>query len=377
MNALYAFSGDPITRGHLDLIERAYRLFSNLTIGIGVNPEKKYTFTLEERLEMVRHCTKHLPNIKVISYTGLLSDFVYENNIDIVVRGIRNSKDLNDEYNLHLACKSQGMPFEIIPLFTAPELSHVSSSVVKAMTKEQGKLIPFVPMYIKQKLEERMLNQYIVSVTGTIGAGKSYITEKFVELGTLKGIEVHNIDLDKISHDILSTLQEPKYIELRKTIINTFGESVGNPDSTINRRAWGEIVFNDSSKLEKLDELMQGPIEERMRREMYGKKGLILINAALLLEKNLLHYSNNRILIVTVNEEKQRERLSARGLSGDQITRRISSQLGNDAKINLAQNIIDTEHEGIVWSFDSSDEKAESIEKMLEKILKDINYPRT
>ena len=377
MNALYAFSGDPITRGHLDLIERAYRLFSNLTIGIGVNPEKKYTFTLEERLEMVRHCTKHLPNIKVTSYTGLLSDFVYENNIDIVVRGIRNSKDLNDEYNLHLACKSQGMPFEIVPLFTAPELSHVSSSVVKAMTKEQGKLIPFVPMYIKQKLEERMLNQYIVSVTGTIGAGKSYITEKFVELGTLKGIEVHNIDLDKISHDILSTLQEPKYIELRKTIINTFGESVGNPDSTINRRALGEIVFNDSSKLEKLDELMQGPIEERMRREMYGKKGLILINAALLLEKNLLHYSNNRILIVTVNEEKQRERLSARGLSGDQITRRISSQLGNDAKINLAQNIIDTEHEGIVWSFDSSDEKAESIEKMLEKILKDISYTRT
>ena len=377
MNALYAFSGDPITRGHLDLIERAYRLFSNLTIGIGVNPEKKYTFTLEERLEMVRHCTKHLPNIKVTSYTGLLSDFVYENNIDIVVRGIRNSKDLNDEYNLHLACKSQGMPFEIVPLFTAPELSHVSSSVVKAMTKEQGKLIPFVPMYIKQKLEERMLNQYIVSVTGTIGAGKSYITEKFVELGTLKGIEVHNIDLDKISHDILSTLQEPKYIELRKTIINTFGESVGNPDSTINRRALGEIVFNDSSKLEKLDELMQGPIEERMRREMYGKKGLILINAALLLEKNLLHYSNNRILIVTVNEEKQRERLSARGLSGDQITRRISSQLGNDAKINLAQNIIDTEHEGIVWSFDSSDEKAESIEKMLEKILTDISYTRT
>ena len=377
MNALYAFSGDPITRGHLDLIERAYRLFSNLTIGIGVNPEKKYTFTLEERLEMVRHCTKHLPNIKVTSYTGLLSDFVYENNIDIVVRGIRNSKDLNDEYNLHLACKSQGMPFEIVPLFTAPELSHVSSSVVKAMTKEQGKLIPFVPMYIKQKLEERMLNQYIVSVTGTIGAGKSYITEKFVELGTLKGIEVHNIDLDKISHDILSTLQEPKYIELRKTIINTFGESVGNPDSTINRRALGEIVFNDSSKLEKLDELMQGPIEERVRREMYGKKGLILINAALLLEKNLLHYSNNRILIVTVNEEKQRTRLSTRGLSEDQITRRINSQLGNEAKINLAQNIINTEKDGIIWTFDSSDEKAESIEKMLERILKDINYPRT
>ena len=377
MNALYAFSGDPITKGHLDLIERAYRLFSNLTIGIGVNPEKKYTFTLEERLDMVRHCTKHLPNIKIVSYSGLLSDFVYENNIDIVVRGIRNSKDLNDEYNLHLACKSQGMHFEIVPLFTAPELSHVSSSVVKAMTKEQGKLIPFVPIYVKQKLEERMLEQYIVSVTGTIGAGKSYITEKFVELGNSKGVEVHNIDLDKISHDILSTLQEPKYIELRKIIINTFGESVGNPDGTINRKVLGEIVFNSEEKLQILDELMQGPIEERMRREMYGKKGLILINAALLLEKNLLHYSNNKILIVTVNEEKQRVRLANRGLNEEQITRRISSQLNNDAKINLAQSIIDTEKEGYVWTFDSSDEKSESIEEMFETILKDINYPRT
>ena len=372
MNALYAFSGDPITKGHLDLIERAYRLFSNLTIGIGVNPEKKYTFSLEERLEMVRHCTKHLPNIKITSYTGLLSDFVYENNIDIVVREIRNSKDLNDEYNLHLACKSQGMHFEIVPLFTAPELSHVSSSVVKAMTKEQGKLIPFVPMYVKQKLEERMLGQYIISVTGTIGAGKSYITEKFVELGKSKNIEVHDIDLDKISHDILSTLQEPKYIELRKNIIDTFGEDVGNLEGTINRKVLGEIVFNDSAKLQILDELMQGPIEERMRREMYGKKGLILINAALLLEKNLLHYSNNRILIVTVDKEKQSERLGARGLTQEQITRRISSQLGNEEKINLAQNLINIENEGKIWTFDSSHENFEDIETMFETIIHDI-----
>ena len=372
MNALYAFSGDPITKGHLDLIERAYCLFSNLTIGIGVNPEKKYTFSLEERLEMVRHCTKHLPNIRITSYTGLLSDFVYENNIDIVVRGIRNSKDLNDEYNLHLACKSQGMHFEIVPLFTAPELSHVSSSVVKAMTKEQGKLIPFVPMYVKQKLEERMLGQYIISVTGTIGAGKSYITEKFVELGKSKNIEVHNIDLDKISHDILSTLQEPKYIELRKNIIDTFGEDVGNLEGTINRKVLGEIVFNDSAKLQILDELMQGPIEERMRREMYGKKGLILINAALLLEKNLLHYSNNRILIVTVDKEKQSERLGARGLTQEQITRRISSQLGNEEKINLAQNLINIENEGKIWTFDSSHENFEDIENMFETIIHDI-----
>ena len=372
MNALYAFSGDPITKGHLDLIERAYCLFSNLTIGIGVNPEKKYTFSLEERLEMVRHCTKHLPNIRITSYTGLLSDFVYENNIDIVVRGIRNSKDLNDEYNLHLACKSQGMHFEIFPLFTAPELSHVSSSVVKAMTKEQGKLIPFVPMYVKQKLEERMLGQYIISVTGTIGAGKSYITEKFVELGKSKNIEVHDIDLDKISHDILSTLQEPKYIELRKNIIDTFGEDVGNLEGTINRKVLGEIVFNDSAKLQILDELMQGPIEERMRREMYGKKGLILINAALLLEKNLLHYSNNRILIVTVDKEKQSERLGARGLTQEQITRRISSQLGNEEKINLAQNLINIENEGKIWTFDSSHENFEDIEKMFETIIHDI-----
>ena len=372
MNALYAFSGDPITKGHLDLIERAYRLFSNLTIGIGVNPEKKYTFTLEERLEMVRHCTKHLPNIKITSYTGLLSDFVYENNIDIVVRGIRNSKDLNDEYNLHLACKSQGMHFEIVPLFTAPELSHISSSVVKAMTKEQGKLIPFVPMYVKQKLEERMLGQYIVSVTGTLGAGKSYITEKFVELGKSKNIEVHNIDLDKISHDILSILQEPKYIELRKNIIDTFGEAVGNSNGTINRKVLGEIVFNDSAKLQILDELMQGPIEERMRREMYGKKGLILINAALLLEKKLLHYSNNKILIVTVDKEKQSKRLEARGLSQEQITRRISSQLDNEKKINLAQNLINIENEGKIWTFDSSHENFEDIEKMFEAIIHDI-----
>lgn len=327
MNALYAFSADPITKGHLDLIERAYRLFPNLTIGIGVNPEKKYTFTLDERLDMLKHCTRHLPNIKVVSYSGLLIDFVYENNIDVVIRGIRNSKDLDDEYTLHLAQKSQGMKFETIPLFTAPEFSHVSSSVVKAMAKEQGKLLSFVPMYVKQKLEEKILGQHILSVTGTIGSGKSYVTEKFVELGKSKGIEVHNIDLDRISHDILSTLKEPKYIQVRENIVEAFGENVKNPDGSINRKSLGEIVFNNSEKLALLDEIMQSPIEERMRREMYGKKGLILINAALLLEKRLLHYSNNNVLIVTVNEEKQHERLKLRGLTEEQISHRVSSQL--------------------------------------------------
>jgi pantetheine-phosphate adenylyltransferase len=85
--AIYAFSGDPITFGHIDIVERAASVFDEVVVGIGVNPEKEYTFDLEERTEMARRSLSHLSNVKVVSFKGLLVDYAYENDIHVIIKG--------------------------------------------------------------------------------------------------------------------------------------------------------------------------------------------------------------------------------------------------------------------------------------------------
>lgn len=373
VKAIYAFSGDPITNGHVDVIRRAYKYFPNLVVGIGVNPSKKYTFSLEERIEMAKHCVRDLPGVEVVSYEGLLVDYAYEHNIEVIIRGIRNSQDFEYEYNFYLSSKAQGIPCETFPIFTNPELSHISSSVVKAYAKEQGKIDSFVDLYVKKKIEERLLGQYIVAVTGSIGCGKSYVSNKFVELGKTSNIPVHDIDLDKISHEILSTLDSEQYVKIRSDIARFFkdnyDEEVQNPDGSIDRKAVGTIVFADSKAKKFLDDVMRPAIEARMRKEMYGKKGLILINAALVVENDLLHYSNNNVIVITADKKIQEKRLKARNYSDEQIKHRIKSQLTSQKKLDKAHKKINECKQGMAWILDTSAENDENIIKLFNHIV--------
>ena len=109
VKALYALSGDPITRGHIHIIERAAKLFTELTVGIGINPAKKYLFALEERLELAKVALSAYKNVKVVAFRGLLVDYAYENNISVIVRGLRNSDDFTMEFMLHQIGESQKM----------------------------------------------------------------------------------------------------------------------------------------------------------------------------------------------------------------------------------------------------------------------------
>ena len=95
--ALYAGSFDPLTLGHLDIIERAANLFDQVVIGVVVNLEKKTMFTFEERMEMIKEATAHLENVTVDMCDGLLADFVNKNKFNVVVRGLRGMSDFDSE----------------------------------------------------------------------------------------------------------------------------------------------------------------------------------------------------------------------------------------------------------------------------------------
>lgn len=368
-SAIYAFSGDPITYGHLDIIERAAKIFDRLVVAIGVNPAKSYLFSLEERTQMAKKSLLFLKNVEVMSFTGMLVDFAYENNIDVIVKGVRSSKDFEYEMSLHSLGESQQLGIDTFILFAKPSLAHISSSAVKDIQREQGLIQDYVPAYVKQCVEAKISGQYLVGLTGEIGSGKSYVGEKMLELARKKGIEAHNIELDHLSWQIQEDLQEEKYALVRKKITDLFGAEVAKADGSINRKVLGEIVFADQEKLKKLNEIMATPILVRLRRELKDKKGLIFLNAALLVEASMSQLVNYNMLLLSVSEKFQQERLLGRGLNQEQIQRRLQSQYNFLNKKKHLEDNIAKYGQGKLWILENDSAKEQDVQKTLDSIL--------
>ncbi len=157
--ALYAGSFDPITSGHLNIIERASRMFDSLTVAVVVNPNKKGFFTIDERIEIVKKVTEHLPNVSVDKFNGLLADYVNSNGFAALIRGLRSTTDFENEVQMaQMNARLFRGDTEIVFLMTDPEYSFISSSIVKEVASLGGSVDGLVPEYvvsrIRSKLEE-------------------------------------------------------------------------------------------------------------------------------------------------------------------------------------------------------------------------------
>ncbi len=353
--AMYAFSGDPITYGHINIIERAAKAFDEVIVGIGVNPNKKYTFTLEERTAMAKQAVAGLKNVEVVSFTGLLVSYAYEKGIHVLVKGVRDSKDFDYEMLLHQAGESQKLGIDTHLLPARQDLIHVASSVVKSILIEQGDVHTYVPIHVQQTLYAKMLGQYPVAITGEPGVGKSYIGRLFAAWGKAHNICVHNIDLDYIAYQILGELTDPVYRKIRAKVAQEFGEAVVAEDGCIDRKALGEIVFNEANALNRLNAIMEIPISVRLKREMHHKRGIIVINSALIAESDMLHLCNNNVILVTTSREIQKMRLRSKGFTDRQIERRLNNRYYTaDDKKRLIQRKIKEQHHGTIWTVDNS-----------------------
>lgn len=375
--AMYAFSGDPIHYGHIDIIERAAKAFDKVIVGFGVNARKQYLFSLEERTEMARRSLAHLPNIEIISFGGLLVDYAYEHGIPVIVKGVRSLSDFDYENVLHHIGKSQKLGIDTHVLFAKPEFAHISSSIVKEMQINQGMIHEYVPLYVKQCLEARISKQYIVGVTGEIASGKSYVSKMFEDIGRENGIPVYNIELDDITHHILTDLKEPVYQEVRETIVKTFGGNTRNSDGTINRKALGEIVFNNSEKLEALNRIMYNPLLVRLRRELFGKEGLMLLNAALIAESRMSYLCNNNVVLVYTDKKSQERRLKSRELTEQQIRTRLASQYNFEQKKEAVEAAVKEHKHGKTWVINNSDNYSrELVKQAFDDIIKCLGMRR-
>ncbi|QTE23802.1 pantetheine-phosphate adenylyltransferase [Polaribacter cellanae] len=148
--AIFPGSFDPITLGHFDIIARGVTLFDELIIAIGVNSDKKYMFTLEERKKFIEECFKHNPKIKVVTYKGLTVDFCQKNNVDFILRGLRNPADF--EFEKAIAHTNRDLaPIETVFLLTAASTSYISSSIVRDVIRNHGDYTKLVPKPVRVK----------------------------------------------------------------------------------------------------------------------------------------------------------------------------------------------------------------------------------
>ncbi|MBP7848446.1 dephospho-CoA kinase [Patescibacteria group bacterium] len=130
----------------------------------------------------------------------------------------------------------------------------------------------------------------------------------------------------------MSEAPEPGYEAVRQQLCNEFGEEIRSADGFINRKVLGRIIFADPVKRKKLDDIIATPFLVKVRKEMMGKKGIILLNGALLVESGLNRLANNNIVLLDTDSETQKERLGGRGHSAEEIEQRIASQLSSREK---------------------------------------------
>lgn len=146
---------DPITNGHLDIIERAARIFDVVYVTIFPNPDKAALFTIEERLEMVREATAGIANVVVESADGLVSEYVRKKGIAVVIRGLRAVTDFEYEFQMAQMNSHLNARLETFFMMTRPEHAYLSSSIVKTVARYGGSVSGLVPEFVEARLREK------------------------------------------------------------------------------------------------------------------------------------------------------------------------------------------------------------------------------
>jgi len=156
VKAIYPGTFDPVTNGHADLIERASRLFGEVIVGIAASPSKKPRFDLAQRVELLEAVTKHLPNVTVVGFSGLLVDFAKKHQANVLIRGLRAVSDFEYEFQLANMNRRLSPDLESVFLTPAEENSFISSTLVKEVALHNGDVSQFVHPVVKQALESSL-----------------------------------------------------------------------------------------------------------------------------------------------------------------------------------------------------------------------------
>jgi pantetheine-phosphate adenylyltransferase len=153
--AIYPGTFDPITRGHIDIAERASGIFTKVIAIVSVNPNKNSLFTDDERLELARESLKHLPKVEVIKYSGLIVDALRDYNASTIIRGIRAVSDIDYEFQMAFTNRKMNGAAETVFLMPSAEYTYLSSSLVRNLAQFNGDISGLVTPVVESALTEK------------------------------------------------------------------------------------------------------------------------------------------------------------------------------------------------------------------------------
>ena len=154
--ALYPGTFDPVTHGHLDIMERALRIFDRLIVAVAVNPYKQPLFTVEERVEMIQEETEKWTHLRVEPFDGLLIDYARNKGAHSIIRGLRAVSDFEYEFQMALTNRSLDSDIETVFLMPSEQYTYLNSTIVKEIAHLGGNVSQFVPKGVEKRLSKRL-----------------------------------------------------------------------------------------------------------------------------------------------------------------------------------------------------------------------------
>jgi len=301
---LVALSADPITNGHLDLIRRAKDQCRELVVLIANNERKAstYTYSLEERVRMTERAVREagIRYATVVGSSGLLVDVYLHQGCDRLFRGVRNAKDLeyeDEQAELNRLILPQ---VEIEYLQAARDLHIVSSSMVKGFVLQRLDVDKFVPMFVKQSLEERLLNQYRIGVTGCISVGKTWVAAEMARLAAFEKFGGKHINIDKLLRDVYDE-DSPGAQSVRDELARRFGVSILSDDRLlVNRKRLAEALFVYGADQHRafVTELTMPHVARKYREALADASGLVVVEWAQTAEMGMGTWTSNNVIVV-------------------------------------------------------------------------------
>jgi pantetheine-phosphate adenylyltransferase len=161
--AVYPGSFDPLTNGHVDIIERGTHLFDKIVVAILVNVDKSPLFSMQERVDIVREVFKGRPNVEVDTFDGLLVDYVAKRNADVIVRGLRALSDFETEFQMALMNRRLNPDIETVFMMPAEQYTYISSRLIKEVFSLGGQVRGLVPEIVERRLREKQRGNVHVS----------------------------------------------------------------------------------------------------------------------------------------------------------------------------------------------------------------------
>ena len=153
--AVYPGTFDPITNGHIDIIERGLRIFDKILVTVAVNPGKTPLFSLEERLDLIEQSIGKVENVEVAQFDGLVADYLKSVNATAMIRGLRAISDFEYEFQMSLMNRKLNEEFETVFLMPAQEYIHLNSTLIKEVSSFNGDISDYVPKNVENKLNEK------------------------------------------------------------------------------------------------------------------------------------------------------------------------------------------------------------------------------